>query len=324
MRRTIIISILSVGILLFSPFVVGAQTFKASHLQRAYEKLHLNSTSANRSNLTMRTSEDGTIEHIGIPLFSTKMRTLLPSPIYDYLEFALLDYKYHINENTLQQQKIRFRNGSWTDLESITPSDDCIIDNRDDKWYIVRWNRQGKAPLIVVVPIEYELLANSCRKEMERNFCRDLQHYQPTNEVKKKYAQSINSTNPEKALSTILMTQGSGGVTVNLSLELLFAGYTKERVNVSLSQWMGYCRSVGCTPYYFYEGTTGDKTAAFLLMHNRSEGYAHLLSLRAATSQLSSPHQNYSGKVYMYIPTTNLADLFAKATGRKSTPKHYE
>ena len=323
MRRTIIISILSAGILLFSPFIVGAQTFKASHLQRAYEKLHLNSTSANRSYLTMRTSEDGTIEHIGIPLFSTKMRTLLPSPIYDYLEFALLDYKYHINENTLQQQKIRFRNGSWTDLESITPSDDCTIDNRDDKWYIVRWNRQGKAPLMVVVPIEYELLANSSRKEMERNFCRDLQHYQPANEVNTKSAQSIDSTNPEKALSTILMTQDSIGVAVDLSLELLFAGYTKESVNVSLPQWMGYCRSVGCTPYYMYEGTTDDKAAAILLMYNRSEGYAHLLSLRTATSQLASPHQNYTGKVYMYIPTTNVADLFAKATGQ-STPKHYE
>ena len=38
--------------------------------------------------------------------------------------------------------------------------------------YIV--TRQGKAPLTVAVPIEYELLANSSRKEMERNFCRDL------------------------------------------------------------------------------------------------------------------------------------------------------
>ena len=322
MRRTII-SILCAGILLLSPFVARAQTFKASHLQRAYERLHLTKSSASRPDLTIRTSGDGTIEHIGIPLFSTKMRTLLPSPIYDYLEYALLDHKYHINENTLQQQKIRFRNGSWTDLESITPSDDCTIDNRDDKWYIVRWNRQGKAPLTVAVPIEYELLANSSRKEMERNFCRDLKHYQPVNEVKAKSPQSIDAGNPEEALSTILMTQGSGGVAVNLSLELLFAGYTKESVRVSLPQWMGYCRSVGCTPYYMYEGTTDDKTAAILLMYNRSEGYAHLLSLRAAASQLASPHQNYTGKVYMYIPTTNVADLFAKATGQ-STPKHYE
>ena len=323
MRRAFIISILYAGALFMFPFAAGAQTFKASHLQRAYEKLHLNSASANHPGLTIRTSEDGMIEHIGIPLFSTKMRTLLPSPIYDYLEFALLDHKYHINENTLQRQKIRFRNGSWADLESVTPSDDCTIDNRDDKWYIVRWDRHDKAPLVVVVPIEYELLANSNRKEMEQNFCRDLQHYRPSNEGHAKSAPSINADNPEEALSNILMTKSSGGVAVDLSLELLFAGYTKKVVSVSLPQWMGYCRSVGCTPYYMYEGTTGGQAAAVLLMYNRSEGYAHLLSLRAVASQLALPHQNYIGKVYMYIPTTNVAELFATTTGQ-STPKHYE
>ena len=178
-HRFIIIRIIFLGVFFLLSIALQAQTFKASHLQRAYEKLHMNTSSTNRSDLTIRTSDDGTIEHIGIPLFNDEMRKLLPSPIYDYLEFALLDHKYHINENTLQQQKIRFFNGSWADLEKIRPSDRCTIDNRDDKWYIVKWERERLDYLAVVVPIDYELLANSTRKEMEQNFGRLLKQFKP-------------------------------------------------------------------------------------------------------------------------------------------------
>ena len=322
MRRTIIISILSAGILLFSTFAAGAQTFKASYLRRAYEKLHLNTSSANRSDLTIRTSDDGTIEHIGIPLFSDEMRRLLPSPIYDYLEFALLDHKYHINENTLQQQKIRFHNGSWADLETIRPSDNCTIDNRDDKWYIVKWTKDNLDQLMVAVPIDYELLANSTRKEMEQNFSRHLKQYHPKRDRSECSASRLNGSVPQETLSNILMTSNVP-VQATLSLELLYAGFRKETMTISLSQWMGFCRSEGCTPYYIYEGAKGDQASAMLLMYNRSEGYAHLLHLHAAISQLEATEQTYQGKVYMFIPTNNVADLFAKATG-PSTPKTYE
>lgn len=322
MRRTIIISILSAGILLFSPLVAEAQTFKASHLQRAYEKLHLNSTSSNRPDLTIRTSDDGTIEHIGIPLFSDEMRRLLPSPIYDYLEFALLDHKYHINENTLQQQKIKFHHGSWADLETIRPSDNCTIDNRDDKWYIVRWTRDSRDQLMVAVPIDYELLANSTRKEMEQNFSSHLKQYQANCHQSEDSAPVLKGLAPQEALSSILLSSNAS-VQATLSLELLYAGFRKETVKVSLPQWMGFCRSVGCTPYYIYEGANGDQASAMLLMYNRSEGYVHLLHLHAPVSLLEAKEQTYQGRVYMFIPTSNVADLFAKATG-PSTPKTYE
>ena len=86
------------GILLLVACMTWGQTFKASHLQRAYEKLHLSTNTQLRNHLSIRTDYRGIIDHIGIPMFSTEMRTLLPSPVYDYLEYALLDHEYHINE----------------------------------------------------------------------------------------------------------------------------------------------------------------------------------------------------------------------------------
>ena len=321
-QKSIIIRVVCAGAFLLFSMVLQAQTFKASHLQRAYEKLHLGTESAGRSDLTIRTADDGTIEHIGIPLFSDEMRRLLPSPIYDYLEFALLDYKYHINENTLQRQKIRFQNGSWADLEQIRPSDNCTIDNRDDKWYIVSWTRDARNLLTIVVPVDYELLANSSRKEMEQDFCRQLKQFRPKSGRRDNSASLSKASAPQEALSNILFSSDDD-VQVTLNMELLYAGFRKESVSVSLPQWMGFCRSVGCTPYYIYEGVKGDQASAMLLMYNRSEGYAHLLHLHAPVSQLEAEAQTYQGKVYMFIPTNNVADLFAKATG-PSTSKAYE
>ena len=377
-----IIRLISAGVFLLLSMPILAQTFKASHLQKAYEKLRLSEYKSD--NIAIRKASDGTIEHIGIPLFSTEMRTLLPSPIYDYLEYALLDYKYHINDNTLQQQKIRFRHGSWEDLEKITPADDCSIDNRDDKWYIVRWSHNSQEILSVAVPIDYELLSNSTRKEMEQNFSRDLKRFklgkiQPViveadeleslhrdgllvkkgelflmpeinndtyyrYEIQKESAETtirpnhsenitfeeevpvllIDRDYPQETLANILLIPDHGGVNVSLSLELLFAGYHKETVRPSLPQWMGYCQSVGCTPYYIYEGAKGDQGAAILMMYNRSEGYAHLAYLHNSISQLENKIQSYSGKVYMYIPTSNISELFAKVAVGKSTPKSYK
>ena len=321
-QQSVIIRVVCAGVFLLFSQAMQAQTFKASHLQRAYEKLHLNTQAENRSDLTIRTTADGTIEHIGIPLFSDEMRRLLPSPIYDYLEFALLDHKYHINENTLQQQKIRFFNGSWADLEQIRPSDNCTIDNREDKWYIIRWTRDSQNQLAVAVPIDYELLANSTRKEMEQNFCRQLRQYQPEHVQANGSVSALKASTPKETLSNILLTS-TDSLKVTLNIELHYAGFRKESIGVTLPQWMGYCRSVGCTPYYIYEGSQGDQASAMLLMYNRNEGYAHLLYLHAAISQLEAHEQTYQGKVYMFIPTNNVADLFAKSTG-PSTPKTYE
>lgn len=384
--RKSIIQAICAGILFLIPGTTEAQTFKASHLQQAYEKLQIGKDPSTIEGLSIRTDETGTIEHLGIPLFNQQMRTLLPSPIYDYLEYALLDHKYHISDNKLQEQKIKFRNGSWNDLENIKPEYDCTIDNRDDKWYIVTWNRPTAEPLSVAVPIDYELLANSTRKEMERNFARNLKRHKPkaakpliieSDELESLHrdgllvkkgeffllpeintdtyykfvvvqesgktivretqglveditfeeempALLINAQYPRETLANILLTPHHADINANLMLQLLYAGYHKETVDVSLHQWMSYCQSVGCTPYYIYEGTTDNQGAAILIMYNRNEGYAHLAYLHADIGQIENKSQSYTGKVYMYIPTSNIKELFAKRPTGKSTPKIYK
>jgi len=45
--------------------------------------------------IAARINEQGIVEHIGLPMFSEEIRTLIPSPIYDFLEYAVLNKKYN-------------------------------------------------------------------------------------------------------------------------------------------------------------------------------------------------------------------------------------
>ena len=66
--------------------------------------------------IEVRKSMHNVIDHIGIPLFNDQMRTLMPSPVYDFLEFAVLNIKYKVNPNTLYLSKVMFKKGSWNTL----------------------------------------------------------------------------------------------------------------------------------------------------------------------------------------------------------------
>ena len=173
----------------FLPLNSFAQAYQTRLLQTMAERLNLTEQlsdtmltqlSAADGRLINVRFDDGRVCHLGIPLFSNEMRTLMPSPIYDYLEQALLDRLYHISDNTLSLQKIKFFTGSWQSLESIHPTDICNISNLEGKQYVVSWVRGSEEIASLTIPINYELLANSSRKEMEETFVRNLKAHRTT------------------------------------------------------------------------------------------------------------------------------------------------
>lgn len=172
----------------------AAQGYKTEKLQRAASQLGISaeveamteSQSAlvktkDGQSVTVRTDALRMVEHIGIPLFKDQMRVLMPSPVYDFLEYAVLNWKYKINPNTLYLSKVLFRKGNWQTLVSSRLSDDdCNISNQDDRLYIVNWQREGQDVATIGIPIEYELLANDTRRNMERDFIRHLEGHLQT------------------------------------------------------------------------------------------------------------------------------------------------
>lgn len=117
------------------------------------------------------------VTHIGLPLFSKEMRRSQPRPIYNFLEYALLNHVYRISENSLWESDIKFLKGTWTTLATIGNSAGCSITNIDNRAYDVAWQRDGQTVCEVMFPISYSLLYNSGRREIEQNFIRDLAAY---------------------------------------------------------------------------------------------------------------------------------------------------
>ena len=175
--------------------VLYAQTFTADRLKRAAEVMGLqvgeesimpDTTISLKSKdgrmVTFRTNPMGEIEHIGIPLFMDIMRYLQPSPVYDFLEYAVMNWKYKVNPNQLYLSKVIFKKGNWDSLLSNRLYEcECSIENREDKLYIVKWQRAGKDVAVIGIPIEYELLNNDTRRNMEWDFIRHLKESTPIN-----------------------------------------------------------------------------------------------------------------------------------------------
>ena len=172
---------------------LSAQSYKADRLRAAVEAVGLQIVpdslmpdttfvlvAKDGRQVCLRTDPMGEVEHVGVPLFSDMMRLLQPSPVYDFLEYAALNWKYKVNPNQLYLSKVIFRIGSWgTLLKEKLSECDCYIENREDKLYVVSWKRGNKDIAVIGIPIEYELLNNDTRRNMERAFVKDLDSSKP-------------------------------------------------------------------------------------------------------------------------------------------------
>ncbi len=192
-------SIVLTTVLLTTAVTLRAQTFKTERLGKAANVVGISNlldslptgctsslTAKDGLTVCVRKTDDGTIEHIGIPLFQTDMRLLMPSPVYDFMEYAVLNKHYKVNPNDLYLSKVLFQKGNWQTLVKEKLQDcECSISNQDDRLYIVSWLHENQEEAVVGVPIDYELLNNDSRRNIERDFIRHLSSHEVQSVVPK-------------------------------------------------------------------------------------------------------------------------------------------
>ena len=356
----------------FSVSIAYSQEFTASHLEKAAKKLNIvawlsgssrvDTTSVGGQRIVARKNADGQVEHIGIPLFNAYMRSMQPSPIHDYLEFAALDKKFHVSENTLQLNRLQLSKGSWDQLYQMGDTVACTIHCLADKVYVVSWQMDGKDILELSFPVDYELLANSSRRELEVRFVKDLrafkmpQHPQqlPLDTTSLKayavknvfvregqsyvipaitshtyytkapsgYALLSDPGQPAQTMANMLL-QPSAFPKVSASLSFAMSTYQEETVNIDYLQLYQYCVANGCEAYFGYEGTADGMASGTLLMHNRQSGYNHIFYIQCPQSQVGQPDAQLKGRGYIYTPATNVKTLFAPPAKNKSGSYKY-
>lgn len=218
MKKLKIEAMLAVVLIVMFNTIATAQTFKTSRLRVASEKLGLpipidslmpentyNLTARDGQKIVVRTDAMGEIEHVGIPLFADVMRLLQPSPVYDFLEYALLNWQYKVTPNQLYLSKVIFRKGNWLSLlGGHLDQYECSITNREDKLYVVSWKKEGKEIVSIGIPIDYELLNNDTRRNMELAFVKSLTGMHPT----------IHRTKHKNVEEESLSIYGTGGLFV--------------------------------------------------------------------------------------------------------------
>ena len=287
-------------LLMAIPLGIVGRDYRTSVLRHAAEKLGIEQqiekaakgktsgiTTSSGTTIVVRIDSYGIVEHIGLPLFSTVMRKQTPSPVYDCLESALLDRCVILTENDLLLQKIRFYKGSWETLLDILPSDACSITTQDNKYYQLVWNRNAREIANVVVPIDYELLSVSSRRELEKKFVHFIARY---------------NTASKFTLSKDIDLQLAKA---HLQVDMNLSSYERQTVNLTLRQWISYCESQGCTTSIKYVDSDEEIVKAYVLEQNDAMGYHHLLELNWQMGELDSSNPQGKGKALLFIPNND-------------------
>ena len=351
---------------------MSAQEYAASHLKTAAQKLDIETQLSKSSSsdtlsvkgqrIIVRKDSQGRIAHIGIPLFNAYIRSIQPSPIHDYLEFAALDKKFHISENTLQLNKLEFHKGNWDTLFLLDDTTTCNISNLEDKTYIVQWKKSGNVFLELSFPVDYELLANSSRREMEVRFIKELKNFKTQNS---RQEQAIDSTILKKyAVQGIYVKEGSNyainAITSNtyyikkngnplllydpahlaesmsnlllspaalpeahLTVNFAMSTYREETVDTGYRQFFDFCIANGCEPFFGFEGIVDGLASGTLIMHNKKSGYNHIFYIQCPEKEIGQAGAHLKGTGYIYTPSSNVKNLFASPSKGRSKSYKY-
>ena len=355
------------SVLLLYAYILNAQEYAANHLQEAGRKLKISTQltqsavsdtlSVQGQRIIVRKDSQGRVEHIGIPLFNAYIRSLQPSPIYDYLEYTALDKKFRISENTLQFNKLKFSKGNWDTLFLIGDTTTCNISNLDDKAYIVQWKKGGNVFLELSFPVDYELLANSSRREMEVRFIKEIKNYKVQGAQQeqavdsaslKKYAihgiyvkegsnYAINaitsnlyftikngktqllydSAHPAESMSNLLLSPATLPES-HFTVNFAMSTYREETVNIGYRQFFDFCIANGCEPFFGFEGITDGIASGTLIMHNKKSGYNHIFYIQCPDKELGHAGAHLKGTGYIYTPSSNVKNLFAAPSKGRS------
>ena len=370
MMKHTLLYLVTACLLATMPSAVSAQQYQSDHLRQAAARLGIDSLLAKVQEpetrvvevkgqpIVYRVGKNQMVEHIGLPLFHESMRILQPSPIYDYLEYVTLDHKYHVSENNLQQKELKFVRGSWAQLEQLGDTLDCTIQNLQDKHYRVKWQQGGKDVVVVTFPISYELLANSSRREMERNLIRDLKAFRAGSIVTLKVdtlllepaetegvfvlpgqshlIPSITSNiyvrrdkegrprlindnrQPAESMANMLLAESMATADAMIQLEFVLDNYRKDTVEVALDDWKAFVRSQGCQPYFGYEGVNKGEATGTLLLANPQSGYDHIVHVKCPTDAIGRKDMMLYATVYLFTPLSNVKALFGNANSNTS------
>jgi hypothetical protein len=94
-----------------------------------------------------------------------------------------------------------------------------------------------------------------------------------------------------------------------LNIAMVKYGYKIDSATVPLRQWITYCFSEGCVPYFGVMTKESKKMVCELLMINEMLGYAHVMKMEFNPKILANREGKIKARLNSYIPIWNLKSL---------------
>lgn len=337
---------------------VHAVSFQASYLERTAQHLKFDRLDTLRSEANIISyqsvpviiikNDDNVITHIGYKIFAHSLRAEHPSPIYNYIEYALLDHKFHFSDNPFTYKDLKFIEGSWTDVETVSETTSFQIDAVENRFYILTWLLNDRKKVSLQFPINYERLSLVNRKELEQNIIKDINRYHVKEPVQMDfseknfcynekgvaykegrtyldkainnniYYQKSDSSNwslmyssdyPVETIANLCVAADAMTVDDIVNIKFVKYDYTKEIVAVKMKDFIGYMKSEGCVPFWGVESIEGDKIEGALFLYNKDKGFIHVLKIEAYIKDVAAGKREFTATAYLLSPTTNVRDL---------------
>lgn len=348
MKRLIYIII---GVVLFLASAPAQTVFRTAELQRLATVLAIdpatlqegyNYLDADRQSLVV-TKTNHTVSHIGLRLFNEGMRKMGDTSVMDFLERYFLQLKYPPKvtsaKNMIRDDQFQFVTGTLQTVGELKPTDVFSL-NYDKRLYTASWTREGQPLLVVSFPVEYELISGENKIEAENHLQADILATNITNETPKPAAELnkpferfsgklyqqrgtliYSERHPAETVANMMISQQIKG-TFDLNFTQVSYGFKKTTFSVPLRQWISFCQNHGCQLYVGIENVkeNGDVSAVVLAV-NEAENYNHVLTLTVPSEMIRARKGLIDARIYPYVPTHNVANLFA-AYG-KSNPKTF-
>ena len=340
-----------IGVALFLASASAQTAFRTAELQRLATVLAIdpatlqegyNYLDADRQSLVV-TKTNHTVSHIGLRLFNEDMRKMGDTSVMDFLERYFLQLKYPPKvtsaKNMIRDDQFRFITGTLQTVGELKPTDVFSL-NYDKRLYTASWTREGQPLLVVSFPVEYELISGENKIEAENHLQTDILATSITNEAPKPAAELgkpferfsgklyqqrgaliYSERHPAETVANMMISQQIKGA-FDLSLTQVSYGFKKTTFSVPLRQWISFCQNHGCQLYVGIEDVkeNGDVSAVVLAV-NEAENYNHVLTLTVPSDMIRTRQGQIDARIYPYVPTHNVANLFA-AYG-KSNPKTF-
>lgn len=342
---------------------VSAQNvkFQSSYLEKTAQKLKLsqmdsltvgiNTVEYKGMPLVVVMDADSSITHIGQRIFASNLRNDHPSPIYNYLEYAALDHKFHLTDNPFVYKDLKFLKGSWKEFDKVNDSTEFQVDVMQNKLYVVKWSAEGNTIVEMMFPVDYERLSMISRKELEQTIINDVRkyHYEQTDTfaVEKKDVKNIDDnlwvkegqsylvreiTNnvylatadtvrysilydgayPVETLSNLCLMADLMQAQDSIDITFIKQDHSKENVSVMMSDFIAYMKKSGCVPYWGTEKFENNRIEGALFLYNKDKGYDHVLKVETMAEDMGTGDGRIKATAYLLSPTTNVRDLNCK------------